>query len=165
MNKNLKVMYKKVGMVSGIILMVLIVTGIGSIYVVKIGLPYLRHESSLQGFYNYIMCTRCINADFTKEEIEERLLSEMKVYHLSIDEVENMILESRAEKVAILDNPGMSQKNVLLRIRNIGRKNTRMEEEKKINRQQNMIFFIREKSLPYHDKVLAVIQKFKQEQK
>ena len=81
-----------------------LVFGVGLTYVVEVGLPYIRHENSLQSFYDYTMCYRCINANYSEEEMKNRLLNEMKGQHLTLDEIESMILESKEDTINDLND-------------------------------------------------------------
>ena len=102
MNNQPKADQSKTGrnlIIVGVLLIIGILIGVGSIYIVKVGLPYLRHENMLKTNPDLMCLTLsishgCHSEDYNEKELE-KYLKEKVLTLISIDEAEEIVKKTK----------------------------------------------------------------------
>ncbi len=153
------------------LIIISLIIGVGLIFIVKVGLPYIRHENMLKTDTDLLCLTLsvahgCSNENYNEEELE-KYLKEDVLTKISLEEAEEIILKAKNNIPAEYRETTReeAEKEINEKKKEICKKYYKNQNLDKCYREnKSMTFFATPSRRDYFlSRILLIIQKLKQE--
>jgi hypothetical protein len=148
----------------GLLIVGLLIMLVVGIFLVKYGIPYLRHYNSLYYFEQscYMFSGKVDYSGYTDNMVKHEIKKELEYSSVSLEELRKMVLDKKQDIIKmrrglLSEGINFNEKKIRQEYRKDG--NTLQEIDTLVLRKKKLIEDAKDMSTPHYDRIIEVLEK------